>query len=71
MAAERGVHGWFFKAVPQGVPVSDCLQHGELTLLYLAYRRMKRSSRPRSRTCDGESKVTIAAMLLEQRFARR
>jgi hypothetical protein len=32
---ERGVYAWFFKEVPQGVPVSDCLQHGELTLLYV------------------------------------
>jgi hypothetical protein len=32
---ERGVYAWFFKEVPSGVPVADCLQHDQLKLLYV------------------------------------
>jgi hypothetical protein len=30
-----GVYGWFFKEVPNGVPVDGCLTHEGLTLLYV------------------------------------
>jgi hypothetical protein len=32
---ERGVYAWFFKEVPTGVPLADCLQHEDLKLLYV------------------------------------
>jgi hypothetical protein len=32
---ERGVYAWFFKEVPNGVPVADCLQFDQMKLLYV------------------------------------
>lgn len=33
--AARGLYGWFFREVPPHVPVSDCEQLDDLTLLYV------------------------------------
>jgi hypothetical protein len=32
--AKRGTYAWFFKGVPQGVPIDGCYQRDGLTLLY-------------------------------------
>jgi len=30
-----GLYGWYFREVPAGVPVSGCIRHNDLTLLYI------------------------------------
>lgn len=32
---EPGLYAWYFKQVPAGVPTSDCIRVGDLTLLYI------------------------------------
>lgn len=31
---ESGIYAWYFREVPPGVPTTDCVRHGDLTLLY-------------------------------------
>ena len=47
---EPGIYAWYFKEVPPGVPVADCIRCGNLTLLYvgIAPRAVPMNGKPAS-----------------------
>lgn len=47
---EPGVYAWYFKEAPPGVPITDCVRSGDLTLLYvgIAPRALPMNGKPAS-----------------------
>jgi GIY-YIG catalytic domain len=81
--AEPGIYGWYFRSIPDDVPVRDCRRHGDRTLLYVGVApafvgsngtlrsRIKTHFRPRGRSTLRRTLGCLLESSLSLRIAKQ